>query len=670
MPTKLSILELHEKVYQFLEAQRKEIPSLRYTFNTNEAELQQGRWFEGTERVVKFSFWEGRDTFSYNAYIINIQVDLDEQVLIYINSKDSSSQTAFFEQIILWIGKFTRFESNDSLISQWRRNYSQEGLSGLIDFIRKDKRIIDSYLNDVEENKVGNFTFIKKDAFEKKQKEIEEIRENIYSIANASPIIDVPIAEEGKPLRLNFVVLENIGHFSRMDIDLSHQVTCIIGENGTGKSTILRAIALGLLGYSSDSEQAPFGIRHLRKWLKINQTQNKDGNIEYQYDGQDNGTGSIKVAYKIQQDNIKTIELRKIEYAGIVSKTLNETIPNDSGEGIEEEWHLVRDNRFIDLVIGFPQGQRRQSESDYTTHDKSPNINDIRPLILEYDDERLDNFTTWLFEQKPYDNNNRQKYETMVKDIFGLITKITTNVTEQEIELVDVVKPIGSKKYTLILKTPENPNGITLDLLSQGYHNVLGWVGALMMRLYETLEQHKKPENSEDFLKDRRKKYNGRYTANNIRDLYAIVLIDEIDTYLHIEWQRTILYTLVKEFPRIQFVVTTHSPDVVSNIVTQQPNDYLVYRLFKTNRNTIDVQCEDPRLDPLYALEPNESYAKIFHAQQYPKEIQQINDQFNDAISQNNIEAAKKYKAAAEKLLSQTHNLIHQMNLSVEFAEL
>ena len=46
----------------------------------------------------------------------------------------------------------------------------------------------------------------------------------------------------------------------------------------------------------------------------------------------------------------------------------------------------------------------------------------------------------------------------------------------------------------------------------------------------------------------------------------GIVLIDEIELHLHPSWQQQILPTLQKIFPKIQFIVTTHSPQVVSSV--------------------------------------------------------------------------------------------------------
>jgi predicted ATP-binding protein involved in virulence len=46
----------------------------------------------------------------------------------------------------------------------------------------------------------------------------------------------------------------------------------------------------------------------------------------------------------------------------------------------------------------------------------------------------------------------------------------------------------------------------------------------------------------------------------------GLVLIDEVDMHLHPRWQQRVLLGLVESFPRIQFVVTTHSPHVVSTV--------------------------------------------------------------------------------------------------------
>ena len=45
----------------------------------------------------------------------------------------------------------------------------------------------------------------------------------------------------------------------------------------------------------------------------------------------------------------------------------------------------------------------------------------------------------------------------------------------------------------------------------------------------------------------------------------GVVLIDEIELSLHINWQRKIISKLIKIRPDIQFIITTHSPSILSN---------------------------------------------------------------------------------------------------------
>jgi predicted ATPase len=51
-----------------------------------------------------------------------------------------------------------------------------------------------------------------------------------------------------------------------------------------------------------------------------------------------------------------------------------------------------------------------------------------------------------------------------------------------------------------------------------------------------------------------------------LTEVSGIVLIDEIDLHLHPEWQRTILPSLANTFPKLQFICTTHSPLVASTV--------------------------------------------------------------------------------------------------------
>ena len=53
----------------------------------------------------------------------------------------------------------------------------------------------------------------------------------------------------------------------------------------------------------------------------------------------------------------------------------------------------------------------------------------------------------------------------------------------------------------------------------------------------------------------------------------GIVLVDELETHLHIELQKKILPFLTEFFPKLQFIVTTHSPYILNSVSNAKAYD-------------------------------------------------------------------------------------------------
>lgn len=98
------------------------------------------------------------------------------------------------------------------------------------------------------------------------------------------------------------------------------------------------------------------------------------------------------------------------------------------------------------------------------------------------------------------------------------------------------------------------PDGVTRTLrisqLSDGYRVVLGLVMDLARRMAQANTQLSRGGNS----------------IMNPLDLPAIALIDEVDLHLHPEWQQRVLADLMRTFRGTQFIVTTHSPQVLTTV--------------------------------------------------------------------------------------------------------
>ena len=109
----------------------------------------------------------------------------------------------------------------------------------------------------------------------------------------------------------------------------------------------------------------------------------------------------------------------------------------------------------------------------------------------------------------------------------------------------DSIKLIYDYRNYNFLIEQNGRNPYSLDELSDGYSAIIGIVADLILRMDRNW-----------LLKGELSQY----------DVEGVVLIDELETHLHVELQRKILPFLTEFFPRIQFVVTTHSAYILNSI--------------------------------------------------------------------------------------------------------
>ncbi|MHA8102889.1 AAA family ATPase [Aquirufa nivalisilvae] len=111
-----------------------------------------------------------------------------------------------------------------------------------------------------------------------------------------------------------------------------------------------------------------------------------------------------------------------------------------------------------------------------------------------------------------------------------------------------------------------------------------------------------------------------RMEAHDVKsyDLEGIVIIDEIETHLHVDLQKKILPFLTDFFPKLQFIVTTHSPFVLSSLsntiicdletrtvttdLTGYSYDALIESYFRTDKYSEEVKNKINEFDKLTSL--------------------------------------------------------------------
>lgn len=124
-----------------------------------------------------------------------------------------------------------------------------------------------------------------------------------------------------------------------------------------------------------------------------------------------------------------------------------------------------------------------------------------------------------------------ERFESILKDIYG----------DKTLSL-----EFDRPNFNYLIKIKER-EPFNLNQLSDGYGAVLSIVTELTMRMDSKYSDLK-------------------FAVDKPYDLQGVVLIDEIETHLHIDLQKKILPFLTSFFPKIQFIVTTHSPFVLSSI--------------------------------------------------------------------------------------------------------
>jgi predicted ATP-binding protein involved in virulence len=119
----------------------------------------------------------------------------------------------------------------------------------------------------------------------------------------------------------------------------------------------------------------------------------------------------------------------------------------------------------------------------------------------------------------------------------------------------------------------------------------------------------------------------------------GVVLIDEIDLHLHPRWQRMLLPSLERTFPNCQFIVTTHSPQVISDVKPE-----CIYLLERTQEGEIIAR----RPEASFGLDSNRILEDLMGVDERPKRIKEQLLQFFRLIDEGKLDEAKALRRELE----------------------
>jgi len=232
------------------------------------------------------------------------------------------------------------------------------------------------------------------------------------------------------------VALQNIGPFDSLELQLDRKWNVLLGDNGVGKSSILRAIAAALVG-----PQAPYVDRLIKA-----------------------GTSRAEI----------TIDIGK--------KTYKTEIFRGSGGRVEVVSHLSPVEAEGVLALGFPAlrtvSWARPKGPTVGESTARPNAADLAPLIGGGLDPRTDDLKQWIVSM---DYRSRAlPLSTEPYSVLQTFFNVAGAIAEgMKLEFYGV----DPETYEVKIRTADGP--LPLEALSQGTISLLGWVGMLVQRLSE-----------------------------------------------------------------------------------------------------------------------------------------------------------------------------------------
>ena len=174
--------------------------------------------------------------------------------------------------------------------------------------------------------------------------------------------------------------------------------------------------------------------------------------------------------------------------------------------------------------------------------------------------------------------------------------------------MLDNVSDLKVKRSPLRMTVKKNGLEMRVDNLSDGEKCTLALFGDLARRIALANPSRSNPLEGE-----------------------GIVLIDEIELHMHPSWQRKILGALKSTFPNIQFIITTHSPQVISEVDDS-------YNLFGLKQENDDVIVKPYNV---HGWDTNGILHSVMHTTERPENVVRAFEAFDSAIECNLEEASK-----------------------------
>jgi predicted ATP-binding protein involved in virulence len=383
-------------------------------------------------------------------------------------------------------------------------------------------------------------------------------------------------------MRIDRLEIENFKKYKHLLIELNENFTLLIGENGSGKTTILDALAIAASVWV-ESEWRYAG-RQL-DYSDLRQVANEE-----------QGQLSIETPYTARVGARGQIAGRHLEWVRELHQYQHYEQAQDEAQLAVEDFRsrALKGEIFLLPVLAYYKDKRAWSSGDYfdpdggepeeRTYERWHVLRDMCDGLLFRD------LRKWFEEQNSLGPAGSGPYKVVLAALLRCIPDASDVRLTSNLEIVVMV----------------GGNWCAFEDFSAGQRMMFALVANLAIKCV-TQNAYLIPPDELPL---------DGSLPEVLKQTPGLVLIDELDVHLHPRWQRRIVKDLKETFPAIQFVCTSHSPQIVGEL---RPEEIRVLKGEKAHTPARSFGIDSSRLlEELMGAEARdpgiaEKLKKLFH---------------------------------------------------------
>lgn len=387
-------------------------------------------------------------------------------------------------------------------------------------------------------------------------------------------------------MKINEITIKNFRGFEDFYAELNPNLTVFIGNNGSGKSTVLDAISISIGTFFSGLDGVPgTGI-------------NKDDvtcksfdmgtviDLQHQYPSVITAKGDV--GGEIMEWS------RSLNGAGGRTTTIDAKSIISAAEGYQARIREGDTSLILPIISYYGTGRLWAQKREKRPSDQLVQFSRLSGYIDCLAAESNEKLMLKWFEKMTIQQAQRQQPSPELNAVEQAVSRCFAGITGSE----QVVTQFNLDTHSLdILYTDASGKKVRVPMknLSDGYKNTIGMIADIAYRMAIL---------------------NPQLLENVLTETPGIVLIDEVDLHLHPVWQQRIIQDLQTLFPKVQFIVSTHAPSVISSVKRE-------------NMLVLDADGQPYTLPvEVYGKDANSILSAVMDANHRPAEVQAMFDRF------------------------------------------